>query len=34
MFGKVASAVGALCQGGFCGVVLGLPLIIGNHGLR
>jgi hypothetical protein len=34
MFGKVASAVGALCQGGFCGVVLGLPLIVGNHGLR
>ena len=34
MFGKIASAVGALCQGGFCGVVLGLPLIIGNHGLR
>ena len=34
MVGKVASAVGALCQGGVCGVVLGLPLIVGNHGLR
>ena len=34
ILGKVGTLVSAVCQGGVCGVVLGLPLIVGNHGLR
>ena len=34
MIGKLSTVGGAVCQGGFCGAVFALPLLVGNHGLR